>query len=229
MFGPFFSGKYRRRLTADLFTLCVHGSVTFGPNQSRTDCRSLTHNKIQDLQNKRCRVMVKISITSKQLQALCVFVCDYTFVTAVAVAVSLIIQCSIALPMKRNSFQSWHLFLGFCVNKMTQSTAEIVPAPEGGREPVGRATEVVDFSQRLHAKLLQMKNETKRNETNFEQSRERTGYAQRTTGSTTVFVTWPKVRSGSSSSSRGSRRGSRGCRGHGLRGNRTFQRIRTRI
>lgn len=210
-----------------MFTLCVHGSVTFAPNQSRTDCRSLTHNKSQDLQNKRCRVMVKISITSKQLRVVCVCVYDYTFVTAVAVAVSLIIQCSIALPMKRNSFQSWHLFLGFCVNKMTQSTAEIVP--QGGREPVGRATEVVDFSQRLHAKLLQMKNETKRNETNFEQSRERTGNAQRTTGSTTVFVTWPKVRSASSSSSRGSRRGSRGSRGHGLRGNRTFQRIRTRI
>lgn len=134
--------------------------------------------------------------------------------------------------MKRNSFQSWHLFLGFCVNKMTQSTAEIlpVPVPEGGREPGGRATEVVDFRQRLHAKLLQMKNETKRNETNFEQSRERTGNAQRTTGSTTVFVTWPKVRSASSSSSsRGSRRGRGGSRGHGLRGNRTFQRIRTRI
>lgn len=160
--------------------------------------------------------------------SVCECMCDYTFVTAVAVAVSLIIQCSIALPMKRNSFQSWHLFLGFCVNKMTQSTAEILPAPEGGREPVGRATEVVDFSQRLHAKLLQMKNETKRNETNFEQSRERTGNAQRTTGSTTVFVTWPKVRSASSSSSRGSR-GCRGSRGHGLRGNRTFQRIRTRI
>lgn len=132
---------------------------------------------------------------------------------------------------EKKLFSELASFLGFCVNKMTQSTAEIlpVPVPEGGREPGGRATEVVDFRQRLHAKLLQMKNETKRNETNFEQSRERTGNAQRTTGSTTVFVTWPKVRSGSSSSSRGSRRGSRGSRGHGLRGNRTFQRIRTRI
>lgn len=66
--------------------------------------------------------MVKISITSKQLRG--VYVCDYTFVTAVG-AVSLIIQFSIALPMKRNSVRVGIFFLGFCVNKMTQSTAEL--------------------------------------------------------------------------------------------------------